>query len=242
MVLQQLLYSPQLHLNRTIRIYLPPSYASGRRYYSVVYMHDGQNLFSGGSAFGRPWRIEKIIDKMPVYKQAIVVGIDNGGGQRMDEYAPYRGRSKGGKGHAHLQFTVDTVKPWVDMHFRTLTTPDHTWIVGSSLGGLVTLYGGLVFPQVFGKVGVLSPSLWFNPQLLQQAPAGSLEASRFYVVGSRTESRGMESGLQRTYWRLKSLGVSDDRLKVIVRDRGGHNETFWSREFKKMYLEWMNTL
>jgi enterochelin esterase-like enzyme len=127
----------------------------------------------------------------------------------------------------------------VDGRYRTLGSADHTWLVGSSLGGLITLYGGLIFPQTFGKVGVLSPAIWFNPGVLAQAPGGSLHDSRFYVVGSKTESGAMENTLQRTYWRLNALGISDDRLKVIARDRGGHNEAFWSREFKKMYLEWM---
>lgn len=239
MIEQHILYSPQLQLQRKIRVYLPPSYASGQRYYSVVYMHDGQNVFNQGDAFGRPWHIESIIDKMPIRKQAIVVAIDNGGGERMNEYAPYRRGQKGGKGHAYLQFITETIKPWVDARYRTLGSADHTWLVGSSLGGLITLYGGLMFPQTFGKVGVLSPAIWFNPAVLNQAPSSSLRDSRFYVAGSKTESSGMESGLQRTYWRLKDLGVSDDRLKVIARDRGGHNEAFWSREFKKMYLEWM---
>jgi predicted alpha/beta superfamily hydrolase len=239
MIEHHILYSPQLQLQRKVRVYLPPSYGTSQRHYSVIYMHDGQNVFQSSDAFGRPWRVESIIDKMPVRKQAIVIAIDNGGGERVNEYAPYRRGQKGGKGHDYMRFIVENIKPWADTNYRTLGSADHTWLVGSSLGGLITMYGGLQFPQVFGKIGVLSPAFWFNPGILSQAPNGWLSDNRFYVVGSQTESKGMASGLQRTYWRLKELGVPDDRLKVIVRDRGGHNEAFWSREFKKMYLEWM---
>jgi predicted alpha/beta superfamily hydrolase len=228
-------FIPFLNTNRTIRVYLPPSYSTGKRHYSVIYMHDGQNLFDKKDAFGKPWGIGKIIDKMPIYKQAIVVGIDNGGGSRIDEYAPFKRGHKGGKGHEYLHFIATQIKPFIDANYRTLGWPDHTWLVGSSLGGLSSFYGGLQFSPVFGKIGVLSPAFWFNPAVLQHAPATSLAQSRFYVAGSKTESKGMAPGLQKAYWRLKALGVPDQNLTVAIRDRGRHSESYWAREFRKMY-------
>jgi predicted alpha/beta superfamily hydrolase len=235
MIINHTIYMPQLNTERTVRVYLPPSYEIGQRYYSVLYMHDGQNLFEDADAFGRPWYVGKMIDKMPIYKQAIVVGIDNGSESRLDEYAPFKNKGQGGKGKAYMQFIVETLKPFIDNNYRSLGTPDHTWLVGSSMGGLITFYGGLLYPQVFGKLGILSPALWFNPKILKQDPISSLENNRFYVVGSKTESQTMSETLSQTYYRLKELGVFDDRLTVIVRDKGGHNEAFWGREFKKMY-------
>ncbi len=231
---------PQLNRHRTIRVYLPPSYQKGDRRYSVIYMHDGQNLFEKHTAFGRPWHIGKMIDKMPIRKQAIVVGIDNGGVDRMQEYAPFKRGHHGGQGDPYLQFIVENLKPFMDQNYRTLASPDHTWMVGSSLGGLITFHAGLRFPHVFGKIGVLSPAFWFNPQVLQQGPNGPVSENKFYLVGSRTESRGMAPGLQNGYWKLKNAGVRDENLKVIIREKGGHNEAFWAREFKKMHLEWMS--
>jgi predicted alpha/beta superfamily hydrolase len=239
MIINHNIYLPTLKVQRTIRVYLPPSYEKGQRYYSVVYMHDGQNLFEEQYAFGRPWYIGRIIDKMPIYKQAIVVGIDNGSLSRIDEYAPFKNKGQGGKGAAYMQDIVKTIKPYIESQYRTLNTPEHTWLVGSSMGGLITLYGALMYPNVFGKLGVFSPAIWFNPEILTQNPSISLENNRFYVVGSKTESQSMEKSLQNTYWRLKALGVSDDRLTAIIRERGGHNEAFWGREFKKMYEVFM---
>lgn len=233
-------HMPQLGRHRRVRVYLPPGYTRADRYFSVLYMHDGQNLFHAGEAFARPWQLGRILDKMPLNKQAIVVAIDNGGADRIDEYAPYRRRNRGGQGQAYLQFIVETLKPFIDREYRTLAYPEHTWLVGSSLGGLISFYGGLAYPGTFGKIGVLSPAFWFNPAVLKQAPSASLSANRFYIAGSRTESAGMEHTLQQTYWRLKALGLPDERLTVVVRDRGRHNEAFWSREFRKMYLQMNN--
>jgi predicted alpha/beta superfamily hydrolase len=235
MIITHTIYIAPLNTNRTVRVYLPPSYDNGQRYYSVVYMHDGQNLFEDADAFARPWYVGKMIDKMPIYKQVIVVGIDNGGLNRLDEYAPFKNKRHGGKGKAYMQYIAETLKPFIDSAYRTLVVPQHTWLVGSSMGGLITFYGGLLYPQVFGKLGIISPAFWFNSKILKQDPVSSLENNRFYVVGSKTESHTMAETLSQTYYRLKALGVTDDRLMVIARDKGGHNEAFWAREFKKMY-------
>jgi predicted alpha/beta superfamily hydrolase len=226
-----------LNRDRRVTVWLPPSYSTGKRYYSVVYMHDGQNLFRNEEAFGgRAWMVGDTIAKLPIRHQAIVVGIDNGGQHRINEYAPFRQRGKGGEADLYLDFIVHTIKPFVDQHYRTLAYAEHTAMIGSSLGGLLTLYAGLRYPQVFGRIGVMSPAFWFNPGILNLPVQGDLAQSRIYAVGSRTESRGMANTLQQTYWRMKQLGVSDEQLTVIVRERGRHSETFWGREYRRMHL------
>ncbi len=228
--------------HRTIRVYVPPSYMNSKepRHYSVIYMHDGQNVFDASTAYARPWLVGAMIDKMPVRKHAIVVGIDNGQALRLGEYSPFpRGAEGGGNGGKYLDFVVNTLKPFIDTHYRTLAEPEHTWMVGSSMGGLITYYAALKYPQIFGKIGIFSPAFWFNPQILQEPFAGSPHHIRWYVSGSATESRFMRHTLEQTYHALKNKGIHDAMMKVIVRDRGKHNELFWSREFKKMYLEWV---
>lgn len=240
MLINHSFHIPQLNRSRTIRIYLPPSYESGKRYYSVLYMQDGQNLFRAEDAFARPWYVGKMIDKMPIKRQAIVVGIDNGGVDRLQEYAPYKRGTHGGQGQDYLRFLVETLKPFIDRSYRTLTTPDHTWLVGSSMGGLISFQGGWHYPSVFGKVGVLSPAFWFNPMVLKQNIVADLSQTQFYLVGSRTESRGMAPALEQAYWKLKDSGVANQNLTVIIRDKGGHNEAFWGRELRKMYQAFMS--
>jgi predicted alpha/beta superfamily hydrolase len=238
MIILHNFYIPQLDRTRTIRVYLPPSYTTKNRYYSVIYMHDGQNLFDTNTAYSRPWFIDRIIDKMPIKTQTIVIGIDNGGDDRLKEYAPFNNKNHIGQGNDYLKFIVETLKPFIDQHYRTLASPEHTLMVGSSMGGLITYHAGVKYPTVFGKIGVFSPSIWFNPKVLDQRPSKTIVNTSFYVVGSKKESRDMEITLQQIYWSLKKTGVSDSNLKVIVRDRGQHSEAFWAREFKKMYLEW----
>ena len=230
---------PQLDRQRAIRVLLPRNYEKHfSRRFPVVYLQDGQNLFEPATAAFRHWRLKEFMARQPLKRQAILVGIDNGGGDRVHEYAPFRRGQKGGQGDAYLQFVAHTLKPFIDREYRTWPHREATGMVGSSLGGLITFYAGLRYSHVFGKVGVLSPSLWFNPQLMELAAQGTAVKSRFYVSGSKTEMGGMASALEHTYRSLKNGGYEDGQIRVVARDRGRHSETFWAKEFKPMY-EWL---
>lgn len=230
-------YSPQLQHERGIRILLPRNYFQSQQRYPVLYMQDGQNLFDPATAAFRDWKIPATMDKLALRRQAIIVGIDNTPG-RIHEYAPYKRGRHGGNGDAYLRFVIDTVKPFLDRDYRTLPERETTGIAGSSMGGLISLYAGLQYSHIFGRTGVLSPSLWFNPKMLATARHHTAVKSRLYIVGSKTEQRSMESTLQNLYWALKNSGHDDHQIRVIIRDRGRHSETFWAREFKKM-MEWL---
>lgn len=238
MIVNHNFHITQLGRDRKVRVYLPPSYHRKERKYPVIYMHDGQNLFDTQSAFGRPWYVDRIIDKMPIRRHAVVVGIDNGEMERLKEYSAFSRENHVAEGGAYLKFITENLKPFIDQNYRTHPTPEHTWMVGSSMGGLITHYAGMNYPDVFGKVGIFSPSIWFNPEITYYEPPKPLTNNSFYVVGSRTESRAMEGDLKNVYWSFKKSAVPDTNLRVIVRDKGRHNEAFWAREFKKLMLEW----
>jgi alpha-glucosidase len=228
---------PQLGRDRAIRVLLPKNYhKETNRRYLVLYLQDGQNLFDPATAAFRHWRLREYMNRQPLNRQAILVGIDHGGPDRMQEYAPFKKGRRGGQGVAYLQFIEHTLKPFIDREYRTWGHREATGIVGASLGGLITLYAGLHFSHVFGKAGAFSPSLWFNPDVLKQ-PDASLK-SQLYVAGSKTEMRSMAPTLERVYWSLKGSGYADDQMRVVIRDRGAHSEVFWAREFKQMY-EWL---
>jgi len=221
---------------RTVRVLLPADYGMSERRYPVIYGLDGQNLYEPETAFGgMHWKIPETMAKLPKRLQAIVVGIDNGGADRMREYAPYRRGRQGGGGLDHINFIINELKPQVDKSYRTKPAPEFTGIFGSSMGGLLALWAGLRFGEVFIRVGVLSPSLWFNPQVFQLAEDDVGKKSKYYIAGSRTESARMESGLQKLYWSLRKGGFTDDHCRVVVRERGRHNEVFWGQEFPKMH-------
>jgi predicted alpha/beta superfamily hydrolase len=230
------IYMPQLDRERTVRVLLPKGYDNTNRSYPVLYMQDGQNLFEPETAFGgRDWQIPNTLFKQPLRRQAIIVGIDNGEENRLNEYAPYKTKDGGGEADLYCQFITDTLKPFIDDNYRTLTDRENTGIAGSSMGGLCAYYAGLAYGNVFGKVGVLSPSIWFNPSVVELAAKDPSVKSRFFVVGSKTEMRSMEKTLEKIYFAFKNGGFSDDQIQVAVRDRGKHNEVFWKIEFKKMF-------
>lgn len=230
------IYMPQLDRERTVRVLLPRDYANTNRSYPVLYMQDGQNLFEPETAFGgRDWQIPATLFKQPLRRQAIIVGIDNGEENRLNEYAPYPTKDGGGEADLYCQFITDTLKPFIDDNYRTPTDRENTGIAGSSMGGLCAYYAGLAYGNIFGKVGVLSPSIWFNPSVIQLAENNPYDKSRFFVVGSKTEMRSMEKTLHDIYDALKNGGFSDEQIQVAVRDRGKHNEIFWKLEFKKMF-------
>lgn len=157
--------SPQLNNRRHILVYLPPSYAdSPDKRYPVLYMQDGQNLFDQATSYAGEWGVDETMEQLSHHEQleAIVVGIPNQGKERVNEYSPYRDPYLGGgRGNDYLDYIVQTVKPLIDHSFRTLPGRQQTGLMGSSMGGLISLYGFFRHPTIFGFAGVMSPSLWF---------------------------------------------------------------------------------
>jgi predicted alpha/beta superfamily hydrolase len=157
----------QLNRTRRIWVYLPKGYKTSRKKYPVLYMHDGQNLFDKATSFAGEWGIDEAMDS--IKNACIVVGIDNGGVKRMNEYNPNNTKQFGkGEGKAYLAFIVNNLKPFIDKKYRTLADKQHTYMAGSSMGGLISFYAGLYYPQVFGALGVFSPSFWIAPQIKTQ--------------------------------------------------------------------------
>ena len=151
-------WSPQRRNRRDIDVYLPPSYGAGRRRYPVVYMHDGQNLSNPETAFAATWQLDDVLRDLAAHGiEAIVVGVHNAGDERLTEYSPFPDRRHGGGGaDRYLAFLTDTVKPRVDRLFRTARGPQRTATVGSSMGGLFSLYAWLRRPDAFSLAGVMS--------------------------------------------------------------------------------------
>lgn len=228
-------FMPQLNRHRRIWIYLPEGYQHTEKHYPVLYMQDGQNLFdTHTSAFG-DWGVDKTLNKKK--EEIIVVGIDNGSEHRVGEYSPWsRAKLGGGEGQQYAHFLANTLKPYIDTHFRTKPERASTGIGGSSMGGLISLYTGLLFPQIFSKLVVLSPSLWFNKQIFEWvAQRPKVVDSNICMIGSRTESYGMERDMVTMYGALRNAGYADEELSFLVRSRGKHNEKFWAKEFEVAY-------
>lgn len=164
LLVYQGLESPALGNRRDLLVWLPPSYWSGaKRRYPVIYMHDGQNLFDAAASYSGEWQVDETLTALAREGlEAIVVGVPNVGDARRDEYSPYRDpRLGGGKGDLYLRFLLTSVRPLVAASFRANPDRRTTAIMGSSMGGLISLYAFFRHPEVFGLVGALSPALWF---------------------------------------------------------------------------------
>ncbi len=232
------LYSPQLLRDRTIRVWLPKGYKRSKKRYPVLYMHDGQNLFEPETAAFRDWKIPLRMESLPESHQVIIVGIDNGEERRIDEYAPYpKGTQGGGEGDLYMEFIIETIKEFVDYSYRTFPFREATAIAGSSLGGLISMYAGLKYGEYFSKIGILSPALWYNPQVMKLAENAQWKDQYYYIAGSKLESSMMPMSIQNAYWGLKNNGYDDRKIYHAIRDKGRHNELFWSKEFTYM-MQW----
>ena len=156
-------WSPERRNRRHIDVYLPASYSASRERYPVVYMQDGQNLSDPDTAFAGTWELDATLERLAERGvEAIVVGVHNTG-DRLVEYSPFPDRRHGGgDADAYLAFIAQTLKPRIDGTFRTRPERDATAIFGSSMGGLVSLYAYFRYPYVFGRAGVMSPSIWFG--------------------------------------------------------------------------------
>jgi predicted alpha/beta superfamily hydrolase len=230
---------------RRVWLYLPPGYASQpTKRYPVVYLQDGQNVFDEATAFAGEWGVDETLNQLatrqPQATQAIVVAVDNGGPHRLDEYSPWPNAEykQGGEGGKYTDFLALTLKPFLDAHYRTLPDAAHTAIAGSSMGGLIALYAGLTYPQVFGRVGVFSPALWFAKDSLlayarRHRPA--LWASRFYFVAGPAESETMLPLMVEARRQLLSAGVAPSHIRLQAPTDGQHAEWFWRREFGPAY-------
>ena len=229
--------SPELENVRDVLAYLPPSYGEGERRYPVIYMHDGQNLFDQATSFGDEWRVDETMEAAAGEGvEAIVIGIPNVGDERCEEYSPFvDAKAGGGRGDQYLEFLVSTLKPMVDRSFRTLPERASTGLVGSSMGGLISLYGFFHHPEVFGFAGVMSPSLWFAERAIfpfvEGAPTGP---GRVYLdVGTR-EGEATLADARRLRDLLERKGyVPGDRLLYVEDVGAGHTESAWAERFGK---------
>jgi predicted alpha/beta superfamily hydrolase len=235
-------YMPQLKRSRRVWVYLPNDYdfALTKRY-SVLYMHDGQNLFDNKTSFAGEWGIDETLSKLEKAgdQGCIVVGIDNGGSNRMNEYNPYVHKQYGGgEGEAYVQFIVETLKPYIDSAYRTHSDQRHTGIAGSSMGGLISIYGALAYPNVFGKVGVFSPALWLSDSLFEFAKNRPIEPGiMVYYIAGRNESTKMVSDITTMDSILNNKGVLSYNSSVNIKSDGEHKEWFWKREFGPFYQQ-----
>jgi predicted alpha/beta superfamily hydrolase len=255
-------YLPALNAFRTLRVYLPPTYDVHKATtYPVIYMHDGQNLFDRTtSSYGMIWDVAQTIDgfvERGEHPGWIVVGIDNNsnGIGRYMEYSPWESEvvksllphvveqeRVGGEGFTYITDIVETVKPYIDKHYRTQSEKHSTVIAGSSMGGYISLAAGFAHPDVFGYVVACSTAVFFEQAKLLDfiRATGKPDGLRIYMdIGTNETSNANDENFQQLYVQsnqalyetLREVGFTEDDVTFVVDEGAEHNELAWARRF-----------
>ena len=230
------------NISHKIWVYLPPNYEVSTKKFPVIYMHDAQNLFDNKTSYIDEWKVdESLNDLYNITKKGfIVVGIENGGEERINEYTPWPNKKYGGgKGAIYMDFIVNILKPYIDETYRTKAQQKFTGLVGSSLGGLISYYGGLKYPDTFGKIGALSTSFWFSDKVVDfSRKNGNINHVKLFLLVGEKEGEEMVEGTINTEKILLETGFKSKNLTLKIVAEGEHNEAFWSREFLEI-IKWL---
>jgi predicted alpha/beta superfamily hydrolase len=227
--------------DRVVSVYVPPQYLEQEeRRFPVFYLQDGQNLFDGRTSYiaGKTWNANTTADRLTEageIEPVILVGVANTGLRRMAEYTPTRDfKMGGGEGRSYGRLLIEELKPLIDRTYRTLPEAKNTGLGGSSLGGLVSLYLGFAHPEVFGKIAVMSPSLWWDHRsilnaITQQATKPDLriwlDMGTAEGVRHLRDADMLERLLLKRGWRT---GVD---LEYVKAEGAVHDERAWSDRF-----------
>jgi predicted alpha/beta superfamily hydrolase len=233
---------PQLNKTRKIWALLPHDYETSTEQYPVLYLQDAQNLFNENSPFGN-WQIDKKLAVMSDYGigKIIIIAIEHAEKERVLEYNFGKTLLGQGEGKKYIRFIADTLKPFVDKNFRTKSEREYTGIGGSSMGGLVSIFSGLIYPEVYGKLMIFSPSLWVIPKIkFSFLDFFEPMDTKVYLYAGGDESETMIRHVKKFKKRLLKRESIRDRMKVklSINMEGKHSETYWSDEFPKA-IEWL---
>lgn len=220
---------PGSSYHRQVWVYLPAGYEKSNRRYPVIYMQDGQNLFDPARAYlGQTWRAKSTLDRLiqsKVITPIILVAIDNTP-DRMEEYVP------GQRGNDYLNFLVHQLKPLIDRNFRTQLAASSTAIMGSSLGGLISLHAGITHSTTFGLIGALSPSIWWK----ERAILAAYVSSPYLPVKVYLDSGTQGGERPQDVWDLTQLLLErqfqwGQTLSVFIQEGAEHSEYYWAMRF-----------
>ncbi len=239
----KMFHSRFVKADRDVWAYLPPGYddaANRKRRYPVLYLHDGQNIFDGATAFitGKEWRADETAESLIARRQiepVIIIAVANAGGDRMKEYTPVADAKYGGGGaYAYGRMLADDLKPFIDRTYRTKPDTAHTAIGGSSLGGLASLHLALARPDVWGKVAVLSPSVWWaKREILTEVAAWpkarALPPVYLSIGGAEDKDGDALSGARALRDALVTKGWTPGaNLLYAETENAAHNEEAWA--------------
>ena len=219
---------------RKAYIYLPEAYTNETaKKYPVLYMFDGHNVFFDSHAtYGKSWGMKEYMDftGTPLIIVAIECNHSPDFG-RLKEYSPFD-FSDPQFGKITMDWFVNTLKPGIDKKYRTLSSREHTFIAGSSMGGLMSLYAVLKYNHIFSRAGALSPSLWTDSHAIERLIRTSfIKKDTVIYMDYGEEELNSHSGMRRTFRQTIDL-LSDRHILLTSRivPGGTHCEASWEKQ------------
>ncbi len=232
--------APTLKQSKRIWLYLPPNYEIDTdKKFPVLYMHNGQNLFSVDENGGYEWRIDETLNTLAAKgdRGCIVVGID-GQDNSMAEFTPWTNLPNA-EGRAYADFIVNNLKPWIDAHFRTKSDRRNTGIGGSLIAGSMALFMAAEYQNVFSKALVFSPNFSYSDScFLHIKQQGKQKTMRYYIVSGGGEEMAKSADIDKMVATIKGIGHNFEEVKAVKKIDGEATEWFWSREFANAY-KWL---
>lgn len=225
---------------RGVYLYLPESYnyETDRRY-PVMYMFDGHNVFFDQDAtYGKSWGMKEYLDRTST--QLIIAAVECNHGEaneRLSEYSPFDFSDPGlgkfhGRGRETMEWFVREFKPLIDSRYRTMADREHTFIGGSSMGGLMSLYAVLEYNHIFSRAAVLSPSVWVSPAKLNRlVREARLLPDTVVYMDYGAEETGFRTRIQKSFARIAAQ-LTERHVMVTSRivPGGTHCEASWERQ------------
>ena len=219
-------------LPRDIIVWLPPSYDSlPDKYYPVLYMHDGQNIFDPlTSSFGVDWQIDEVADSLigaRSIQEIIIVGIYNTE-KRGNEY------NITNLGQAYINFIIEELKPFIDSTYKTLPDCKNTAVCGSSSGGLISFIMAWENPDVFSKTACFSPAFKIS-NIDYVAPVkkyiGAKKDLKIFIYnGGVGLEEQLQPGIDEMMLVLKEKGFVENQDLLFIKDSSAeHNESAWAK-------------
>lgn len=239
--------------HKKIWIYLPENYADSKMHFPVLYMHDGQDLFDEALAAGKTGPVEWGVDEAVAASHfpCIVVGIERASSkERMQEYLlePFD-QIEEPSGKLYIQDLVGDLKPYIDAHYRTLPQAAYTAMAGSSLGGLLSLYAGLYYPQTFGCIGAFSPSLWMDSGMLMETARKVTASDKqyYHIYAGGAEHRNLGKHKANMLEHARQMGTllqahPQAQVYMDLQPNGRHGAWYWKQAFPKFYAHWVQYL
>lgn len=236
-------HSTRADIGRTVDVRLPPGYDASRpEPYSLLVMHDGQNLFaSRAEARGGSWHADETIGRLVTEGQIpplVLLAIDHGDAKRIHEFTPTRVMELGGGGAPDYAEAVFSAIATVADEYHVRTDVDGLAMAGSSLGGLVTLWMASTHPGRFGRLIAMSPSVWWDRRmLLRQLRRHPIDpATRIWIDAGGRERRSVARDARAVRDVLSGQGVRT--LQYVEDPEGGHDEASWGRRLAAA-LTWL---